>query len=153
MITFSTSSSEGNTILMPESYNLLMSITETDYQCPKRNTYTVFLKFEFSIIKTHSQKFILDCNVSLIYKHKDKQNLLSHNNLSFFQGKFTRLFFWKLVPQPPSPLKSEGDPAMINQKRLILLSFGKRENTGGEGYNSRWKFCWTLSCIKRFNSN
>ena len=25
------------------------------------------------IIETHSQQFILDCNVSWIYKHKDKQ--------------------------------------------------------------------------------
>ena len=39
--------------------------------------YTVFLKFDFNIyiIKTHSQKFILDCDVSWIYKHKDKQQL------------------------------------------------------------------------------
>ena len=56
----------------------------------------------------------------MIYKHKDKQNLFSHNNIS-------------LEPQPPSPLKSEEDPAMINWNRLILLSFGKREDTGGEG--------------------
>ena len=39
--------------------------------------YTVFLKFDFYIyiIKTHSQKFIIDCDVSWIYKHKDKQQL------------------------------------------------------------------------------
>ena len=80
---------------MPESYNLLMPIPETDLQCSKRNTYTVFLKFEFYIIKTHSQKFILDCNVSWIYKHKGKQNLLSHNNLSFFSGKNLPLYFFE----------------------------------------------------------
>ena len=71
--------------------------------------------------------------ISLIYKHKDKQNSLSHNNLSFFQGKFTPLFFGKIEPQFPSSLKSEGDLAMINRNRLILLPFGKRENTVGDG--------------------
>ena len=51
----------------------------------------------------------------------------------YFREKFTPLFFLRIEPQPPSPLKSEGDPAMINRNRLILLSFGKREDTGGEG--------------------
>ena len=50
----------------------------------------------------------------------------------FFGEKFTPLFFWKKEPQLPSPLKSGGDPAMIIQNRLILLSFGKRKDTGEE---------------------
>ena len=66
-------------------------------QCFKRNTYTVFLKFEFYLIKTYSQKLILDWNVSWIYKHKDKQHLVSHNNL-FFQGKIYPSIFWKIEP-------------------------------------------------------
>ena len=78
---------------MPESYNLLMPIPETDQQYPKSNIYTVFLKFELYIIKTHPQKFILDCNVSWIYKHKDKQNLLSHNNFFFLGGKISSSIF------------------------------------------------------------
>ena len=41
-----------------------MPIPEIDQQFPKGNTYTVFLKFEFYIIKTQSQEFILDFNVS-----------------------------------------------------------------------------------------
>ena len=57
---------------MPESYNVLMPIPETEQQCPKRNTYNAFLKFESYIIKTYYQKFTLD--VSWIYKqYKDKQ--------------------------------------------------------------------------------
>ena len=92
---------------MLESYNLLMPIPETDQQCPKSNIYTVFLKFEVYIIKTHPQKFILDCNVSWIYKHKDKQNLLSHNNVSFFGEKFPFLFFRKKNPNS-HPLEKWG---------------------------------------------
>ena len=41
----------------PESYIVLMPIPKTD-KCSKRNTYTVFLKLEFYIIKTYSRKLI-----------------------------------------------------------------------------------------------
>ena len=34
-------------------------------------------------------------------------------------------------------MKSGGDPAMINQNQLSLLSFGKRWDTGGEGITIR----------------
>ena len=60
-------------------------------------------------------------------KISNNHKLLSHNNLSIFEGKFTPLFFWNNEPQPPALLWSGRDPVMINQKQFILLSFGKRE--------------------------
>ena len=72
-MTFPTHSTEGYTVSMSENYDVQMSIPETDQQFPKNNTYTVFLKFDFCIIKKHSQKFILYCNVCWIDKYKDKQ--------------------------------------------------------------------------------
>ena len=39
----------------------------------------------------------------------------------------------QIEPQLPLPFLSEGDPAMINQNHLILLSVRKREDTVGEG--------------------
>ena len=58
---------------MSEDYVALMLIPETEWKCPERSTYTVFLKFESYIYKTHFQKFTLGCNFSWIYKHKDKK--------------------------------------------------------------------------------
>ena len=47
LITFPTSSSEDYTQFMLKSCIVLMAIPEADYQYPKWDTYTVFLKFEF----------------------------------------------------------------------------------------------------------
>ena len=50
-----------------------MPIPKIDEKFPKKNPYTVFLKLELYIIKTHSLKFFLDYNTSWIYEHKVKQ--------------------------------------------------------------------------------
>ena len=98
-----------------------------------RGTHTLFLKFEFYIIKTDSQKFILDCNF-LGFTNTKISNIYSPKITSpFFWEKITPLFFWKIEPQLSSLLKSGGDPVMINQNHLILLSLGNREDTRGEG--------------------
>ena len=90
--------------MMPEICNVLMPIHEIGQQCRRRNTYTVFLKFEFYIIKTQSQKFISDFNVSWIYKHETNNNhkLLSHNNLSFLGRKIYHSIL--LINRTPTPI-------------------------------------------------
>ena len=72
-------------------------------------------------------------------KIKNNRKLLSHNNFSFFGGGgiYALLFKNWTEFQPTSPLQNGGNPAMINQKHLILLSFGESWDTGGERYNHR----------------
>ena len=73
----------------------------------------------------------------LVFKNTKISNnctLLSHNNLFFGVVRNYTLFFLIRLNSNPRPLcKVGGDPAMINQNHLILLSFGKREDTGWEG--------------------
>ena len=51
-------------------------------------------------------------------------------------------------------MKSRGDPALINQNHLILLSFGKREDTRGEGLilgESLARHCFVLRDLISIN--
>ena len=53
-------------------------------------------------MKTQSQKFILDFNVSWIYKHKiiNNHKVLSHNNLSFLVEKiYPTIFLMNRTPK------------------------------------------------------
>ena len=88
---------------MPESYNVLMPIPEIDQQCPKSNKYRISEIWVY-VIKNQSQKFILDFNVSWIYKHKisNSHKLLSHNKLSFLVGKIYPSIF--LINRTPTPI-------------------------------------------------
>ena len=66
-------------------------------------------------------------------KISNNHKLLSHNNLSFLGEKFSPYFFKIRQNSNHHPLCKMGDPAMINQNQLSLLSFCKRWNTGREG--------------------
>ena len=84
---------------------------------PKRNRYTVFLKF-WVLTKTHSQKLGLKLFTLVSWivmflgytntKINNNLKLLSHNNLSIFGGKITPYFFKIRQNSNPHPLCKVG---------------------------------------------